>query len=281
MLTRHRLRSTDGVALHVVAAGPPDAPAIVLVHGWSQHHLSWSKQLSSDLAQSYRMIAPDLRGHGASDKPDDPSAYDHSAPWAADMAAIIDQLGLDQPILLGWSMGGFVLFDYLRHHRDGAIGGLVLVGARVRIGAKADPAMLAQRKADVQALGAYSEDQAEQLKAIIAFLKACAAGPLSKTDLALMTGFNMLVPPHIRRACRERSEDWRADLGQLTKPALILQGRAERVCPKPFFEETAAAIPHAQTLIYPASGHLPFWEEPERFNADLAQFAARVFGDAP
>lgn len=269
-MTAHTVIGHGGVRLHVREAGPADAPAILLIHGWSQHHLSWSKQLEGKLADEFRLVAPDLRGHGASGKPDDPAAYDNSAPWAGDIAAIIDRLGLRQPLLVGWSMGGWIACDYLRHHGDGAISGLVLIGS----GVIAVPGL--QRRPEVAAEGMYSEDQAEALAATIAFVRACTNAPLSKRDMAMMVGFNMLVPPHVRRACRLRGEDYTAEMAALTKPALILHGEAERVCTRPMFEAVRAALPKAEVRTYPGCGHAPFREAPEKSDADLAAFARHV-----
>lgn len=264
----HHITGHGGVRLHVRDAGPEDGAPILLIHGWSQHHLSWSKQLRGPLAREFRLIAPDLRGHGASEKPDAPENYDRSAPWAGDIAAIIAALGLRRPVLVGWSMGGWVACDYLREHGDAAIGGLVLVGSPVLV----TPELAATRRPEARADGAYSDDQPTQLAAILDFVKACAAAPLSKRDLATMVGFNMLVPPHIRRAARLRAVDYRAELARLTVPALVIQGAAERICTPPMFEAVKAALPGAAVAVIPGAGHLPFWEAPEAFDALLADF---------
>jgi len=277
-MRRHRIAGGGGVGLHVVDAGPEEAPAIVLVHGWSQHHLSWSKQLSGALTERFRVIAFDLRGHGASDKPGAAEAYQTSRLWAEDVASVIGALGLVRPVLVGWSMGGWIVQDYLRHFGAEAVGGVVFTGTSPRIGRHADPAVVAMRKPDVRAEGMYSEDQGRQVEAAIAFVKACVASPLSKRDLAFMVGLNMLTPPKVRRAARMRDEDWRADLGGLDLPALVIHGAAERVCLKPMFEEMAAAIPGTRAIVYPGAGHAPFWELPARFDADLVAFADEAHG---
>ncbi len=274
-----RVEGHGGVGLHVVETGPEGARPILLIHGWSQHHLSWSKQLSGPLAERFRLVAPDLRGHGASDKPADAGAYDHGEPWADDVAALIAALGPAAPVLVGWSMGGWIVGDYLARHGAAQVAGVVLTGTRLRAGALADPAMAAQMKPDAKAEGMFSENQQAQLTAAIAFAKACAAGPLSKTDLALMTGFAMLCPPQVRKAARTRPIDHRETFRALAKPALLIHGAADRICGPAFQSEAEAAMPTARVERYAASGHMPFWEEPARFDADLGSFVDGL--DAP
>lgn len=274
----HTLLGHGDVPLHVREWGSSDAPAILLIHGWSQHHLSWTKQIRSDLAKDFRLVALDLRGHGASGKPDAASAYDNPDPWAGDIAAVIDGLALDKPLLVGWSMGGRVIGDYLTVRGDSAISGVVMVGASATGGSFASPEGVAMRKPDANALGAYSTDQRAEIEAIIAFVRCCSASPLSKQDLALMVGLNMLCPPHVRKACRVRDYDHRTAYQALSRPAMVIHGDAERLCVKPFFEEMVASLPEPLVHIYAGNGHMPFWESADRFNADLAVFARETLG---
>ncbi|MEM6677515.1 MAG: alpha/beta hydrolase [Pseudomonadota bacterium] len=279
-LREQTVESVDGTRLAVREAGPEGAPAILCLHGWSQHGLCWQKQLQGGLTARFRVIAPDLRGHGASDKPREPSAYDHSAPWAGDVAALIETLGLHRPILVGWSMGGWAIADYLRVHGAGALGGVVTIGTVPRIGAAAPPELMARRRPEVTAEGMYSANHLAEIDAAIAFAKAMMASPPSKRDLAFLTGLMMHCPPGVRRPCRTRSEDWREAWAGLDRPALIIQGAAERVCFAEQAEELADTIPNAQLETYPGCGHMAFWERPDRFEADLAAFSDRVQSEA-
>ena len=269
-----RIEGADGVGLHMVETGPADAPAILLLHGWSQHHLAFSKQLGGTLAREFRVAAIDLRGHGASDKPADATAYGSEA-WAGDVAAAVAALAPARPVVVGWSMGGWVLADYLRHRGDGAIAGAVFSGATAtRIGRFADPEMKARRAAvDAAIARMCSGDQGEALSATVDFLKALTAAPLSKRDLAFWTAFATFCPPHVRAACRARDEDWRPDLARVSVPGLVIQGQAERICLAPLAEELAATLPDARLVTIPGAGHAPFWETPDRFDTELAAFA--------
>lgn len=274
----YHIEGGDGLELFVRDGGKEDGPPILLIHGWSQHHLAWEKQMNGPLAERFRLVAFDLRGHGASDKPDDPEYYLHSKSWADDVAAVIEACELQRPLLVGWSLGGRIVQDYVYHHGCDAVSGLVLVGNSVK--APSDPAVIARRRPDMVAEGMYSEDQRVALDATIAFVKGCFASPLSKMDLARMVGFNMLVPPHIRRAARLRAPDFEPDFGKFTCPLALFWGEAERLVFRDMIDETLAVLPHAKLVTFPGTGHAPFWERAEDFDRHLAEFATETMGVA-
>ena len=278
----HTVTGHGGTRLSVPEFGTADGPPILLIHGWSQCHLSWLRQFTGPLADGFRLIAPDLRGHGQSEKPAEPEAYNTSAPWAGDIAAIVGQLGLNRPLLVGWSMGGKVLMDYLRVHGDAAISGAAYVGTAATSGKHQPASAAAQRSGDpaVAALDMYEADLDANLRATAAFVAACTAQPPAPEVLAWMVGFNMLCPPHVRAAARLRHDDYKPDLGRTSCPSLIIAGAREQIMPMALTDELSGALPQAETLIYDQSGHAPFWEEHDRFNADLARFAAHCHGSA-
>jgi len=272
----YHIEGGDGVELFVRDGGNEDGPPILFVHGWSQHHLCWEKQMNGPLAKTHRLVAFDLRGHGASEKHDDPEFYVHSKSWADDVAAVIETCEMDRPLLAGWSMGGFVSMDYLHHYGDADIAGLALVGSSVKTSNYPD--LIGKRRPDVVAEGMYSEDQRVALAATIAFVKGCFASPLSKMDLASMVGFNMLCPPHIRRASRLREPDYEADFSAITCPVSVLWGDADRVIGRPLIDETLATLPQAKLVTFSGTGHAPFWERAEDFNKHLSEFADEALG---
>ena len=269
----HKVKGGGQVELAVFDAGDRAKQAIILIHGWSQHHLSWQRQFHSDLTANFHLVAPDLRGHGASDKPAGADHYDHSRPWAEDIAAIIDHFELEAPVLVGWSMGGWVVCDYLRVFGQDRLGGVVVIGSGIRM----DPSLTALRSADVVAEATYGQDQAAEIAAVKAFVRACSHQPIDTESFASMVAFNMLCPPHIRSACRKRIEDYREVLGALTVPNMIVHGLQERVCIAPIYQELRAAMPAAQVHEYADCGHMPFWEDADRFNHDLQAFANYVW----
>ena len=112
-MTVYTVRGGGGLRLHVREWGRPDGPPILFIHGISESHLCWARQYQSKLAKEFRLVAYDLRGHGMSQAPRAGALHRHKL-WADDVAAIIQQLGLERPVLVGWSYGGYIICDYLR-----------------------------------------------------------------------------------------------------------------------------------------------------------------------
>ena len=96
------VRAPDGVSISAQEWGNPAGPEILLIHGFAQSHLSWMRQVSGDLAREFRIVTYDLRGHGASDKPDDKARYHDNKAWADEVKAVIDAAGLSAR---SWSAG--------------------------------------------------------------------------------------------------------------------------------------------------------------------------------
>ena len=103
----HRFVDVDGLRIHVAEAGPPDGEPIVLQHGWPQHWWIW-RHVIPELATRYRVLCPDLRGHGWSDAP---RGADYSKErLATDLLGVLDALELPQVALVGHDWGGFAGF---------------------------------------------------------------------------------------------------------------------------------------------------------------------------
>src|SRR6266699_1333487 len=133
-MNHHKVIGGGGIQLHAIEAGNPKGRAVLFIHGYSQCSLAWSRQLSSDLADDHRLVALDIRGHGLSDKPRE--GYDNSRLWADDVTAVVTALGLDHPILCGWSYGPLLIFDYIRHYGENNIGGVHIVDGISKLGSE-------------------------------------------------------------------------------------------------------------------------------------------------
>lgn len=268
-----------GLQLAVYEAGNPEGPPILFLHGITQSHLSWCRQMQGALAEDFRLVAMDLRGHGASDKPLDAANYTDSELFAKDVHAVIRSKSLDRPVLVGWSYGGFVIADYLRHYGDGDIGGIVLVGVSPRLGTEEAQADLGPEFLEA-AGGLMSGDVKTNIEAVRNFLPLVTEEPLSDEARDIVFGTAMMVPPAVRRALFGRELDNVAVFAGLNAPALIAHGRHDRIVRLSTAQEMAEVMPNAELKVYDDSGHAPFLEEAERFNQDLASFVRDVHSSA-
>jgi non-heme chloroperoxidase len=258
----------DGVRLAVYEWGNPSGPELVLIHGFAQCHLCFAPQVRSKLAQDFRIVAFDMRGHGASDKPDTPSAYQGRDVWAKDIAAVLDYAKLDRPVLAGWSMGGRVIRQYLMNFGDARLAGINFVGSLVIESPEHRGSTAVQRQSNGDSLG-------ERLETAIAFLDACYGIKPKEAEFRLALAYNMLIPDPVRLAIRGWATDPAETLAALKKvkvPVLVTQGRKDVVVRPAAAEATAAAIPGARISWYDECGHSPFSEAAPRFNAELEAF---------
>lgn len=115
------IKTSDGVRIHYLDAG--SGQAIVFIPGWMMPAWIWQKQID-ELSRRYRVIAIDPRSQGKSDTP----ASGHLPETRArDYKDVIDQLHLEKPVLVGWSMGCGELLSYVEEFGGRNVGGLVLV----------------------------------------------------------------------------------------------------------------------------------------------------------
>jgi non-heme chloroperoxidase len=272
-LATHDVHGGGGLRLHVREWGNPQGPPIVFVHGWSQSQLCWSRQITGGLAKDFRIVTFDLRGHGTSEKPLGPEHYVDARLWAEDLAAVIEQVGPDRPVLVAWSYGGFVVTDYLRAYGEDGIAGLNLVGSAVMLKPGFDhigPDFLEN------AGDAGAPDLPTNIAAIRRFVRACTAQPLSGDDWSTTLCWNMVVPAEVRRALLTREIDADDVLSRLSVPVLVTHGRADTIVLPSMAEHVLDRCEAAQASWYEGIGHLPFLEDPARFDRELREFTNRA-----
>jgi pimeloyl-ACP methyl ester carboxylesterase len=271
----HTVRGGGGLQLHVREWGKADGPPILFIHGWSQNHLCWDKQYESALRDEFRLVAYDLRGHGMSEAPLGPENYTDGKLWADDLAAIIGQLHLERPVLVGWSYGAFVICDYVRTYGQDRIAAVNLVEGAVKLGESAFGTLIGPGFLD-HFVDATAVDLPTNIRGMRAFLKDCAAKPLPADDFETALCWNMVVAPRIRASLAARQIDCDDVLRTLMVPLLVTQGRADTVVLPAMAEHILAICPAAEASWYEGVGHLPHLQEPGRFNRELAALTRRV-----
>jgi non-heme chloroperoxidase len=274
MVTR-TVRGGGGLKLHVREWGNADGPPILFLHGWSQNHLCWAKQYRSTLADRFRLVACDLRGHGMSEAPLEPEHYTVDQLWADDVAAIIDELGLDRPVLVGWSYGAFVIGDYLRAYGQDRIGAINFVGGAVKLGEAAFGGFIGPGFLDHFA-DLTAADLPTNIRAMPAFVRGLTVKPLAADDFESALCCGMAVPARIRANLAAREIDVDDVVRELRVPLLVSHGRADPVWLPAMAEHILSTAPGSEASWYEGVGHAPHLEEPERFNRELAALATRV-----
>jgi pimeloyl-ACP methyl ester carboxylesterase len=274
-MKQHYIAGGNGLKLYVEESGPPQGQSILFIHGFMQCRLAWINQVRSELAETFRLVTFDLRGHGLAEKPAEIEAYNNGQLWADDLAAIIDGLHLQRPVLVGSSYGGYVIMDYIRYYGQANIGGINFAAAATKIGSPEANAMLGK---DFLATipGLYSPELETNLQALQAFVRLMSFKELEPEDYYMTLGYNAVVPPLVRRGLFKRKQDNDDLLAQLTVPLLITHGLEDEIVLLAEGQHHAQIVKHAQTSYYEQTGHCSFKENPARFNTELAAFATRM-----
>jgi len=272
-IQEHVITGGAGCQLHVVETGNRRGRSILFIHGISQSVLTWRAQLRSELRRRYRLVAMDLRGHGASAKP--AAGYEDSKLWADDVAAVIRDLSLDQPVLCGWSYGPLVMLDYLRHHGESRIGGLHFVDGLSKLGSAAAFGVLTP---EVLALvpGLFATDTETSVAALNSLIRLFFVHTPSAAELYTILGYNVSVPPFVRQAMFSRTLDNDDLLPTIRKPLLLTHGAADAIVKVEVVEQVRQLVPHAEVQIMPNAGHAPFRDDASSFNRRLSAFADEV-----
>lgn len=169
------VESADGVKLNVVEAGHPNGPPMVFVHGLASSWRAWEGVMARPELTRYRLIAFDLRGHGASDTVLKPAQLTADGPeassrlWSLDLDAVLD--GLESPVLVGWSFGSGVIQSWLyTHGGPGDAEAIVLACAPNVIGPvpPGDPAEALMSAQAITALAGAAQDGSTFAAAILA-----------------------------------------------------------------------------------------------------------------
>jgi non-heme chloroperoxidase len=266
------VRTPDGLRISVQdwrAQGSATHPGrdVLLIHGISQAHQCWFKQISSPLQQRHRLVTYDLRGHGGSDKPVSGQYYKEGARWADEVQAVMEAVGLVRPVIVAWSYGGRVALDYLRTAGGQSISGLVMVAGT----SCANASVFGSGTSVLQRMGTVA-NPADNLEVTREFLHRCVSRPLPCAEHELMLSYNLLVPPAIRSAMGGRAAAYESVLRSLKTPVLAIHGSEDCFNLPAMAEYTARTCPNARALVYDGIGHAPFWETAPRFNADLADY---------
>jgi pimeloyl-ACP methyl ester carboxylesterase len=240
---------------------------VLLLHGFPLSSQLW-EDVAVRLEDGFRVVAPDLRGHGDSEAPPGPYSMDA---LAEDVVGLADALGLDRFVLGGHSMGGYVAFRVADRWPQ-RLAGLVLVATR------AEP--------DTEEAKARRQMGIERIRREggEAFLQDFLPNLVSEHTrthrpavLARVWELARRLPDHVLVACLEgmmARPDSRPLLARLDLPALVVAGEQDAVVPLASAQAMAQALPRGRLVVATGAGHLPSMEAPELVASALRDFLA-------
>jgi non-heme chloroperoxidase len=210
-----------------------------------------------------------------SEAPLEQALYTDAGLWADDLAAIIEELHLDRPVLVGWSYGGFVICDYIRAHGQDRIGAIDFVAAAVKLGPAAFGTLIGPGFLDHFA-DLIADDLPANIRGARGLIKAFPATPFGADDVEMLLAATMAVPARIRANLGAREIDEDDVLRTVTVPLLVTHGRADTVVLPAMAEHVLATCPTAEAAWYDGVGHTAHLEQPDLFNRELADLTRRV-----
>jgi pimeloyl-ACP methyl ester carboxylesterase len=261
---RRRDLVIDGLRLHVAEAG--SGPPLLLVHGLTASHAVWQPTIEA-FADRWRVIAPDLPGHGESAKPDAPYTIDFFAGMLRSLARALE---VREAVVCGSSLGGRVALELALYY-PAFTRALVLAAPAVGYSIAMRPVGQAlQALTGPRILRASLERFFQQNFHDRSRLGHVARSRILEDRLAAAD-----FPEFTRAVARSlagvlRSE--RQPIERVTQPMLVVWGRQDRLVPLRRSAEILRRIPHARLQVLERCGHLPMLEQPGAFNTVVGEF---------
>lgn len=244
---------------------------ILLLHGWCMSSLVWRKQIEF-LKTSFRVVAPDLRGHGRSNG--EFASYE-LADFAADLAALFGHLEISGALLAGWSMGGEIALKALSQI-DGRLAGLALISSTPCFTANSSfPYGLSRAETDGMALK-VRRNLSRALEGFrgLMFADGELADPWLADEVACI--LSEVAVPDANTALKSlqalAAADMRPLLASVNLPTLLVSGDKDRICLPAATEYLCSHLCNSHRVRFAGCGHAPFLTQPERFAAILTEF---------
>lgn len=267
--------TNDGVRLWCETKG--EGHPLVLIHGWSGSSKLFMRNYDA-LAESFKVIRYDLRGHGDSETPE----YGfHVARLAVDLLNILDHFGLERVALLGCSLGCAVIWSFVE------LFGTERITAALFVDQSPWQMYAADGSWRLGSNGLFSDAGLADLCASLRHdpagchlgtVKACLTRSATPEEEAFFVGESSKAPSWFlaKLMADHNSLDWRATLPLVTCPALVIAGKRSKIFPWEGVAYAADAMPNAKLIAFSEGSHWLYWEESDRFNAICVAFLSSI-----
>jgi 3-oxoadipate enol-lactonase len=249
------------IAYEVLGEGPP----VVLLHPFPAHHEFWLP-VARTLVSRYRLILPDLRGHGDSGVGEGPATMEKHA---ADLTRVIDHAEVGRAAFVGVSIGGYVMFEFWRRSRD-RVSALALCNTKAQADTPEVKAGRLQAAADVLERGTEPFLQS-MIPKLIGKTTREARPDLVEGALRMMRKMSPDDVARVQQGMAERP-DSAPVLKTVNVPTLLVTGDEDISTGPPDAEFMHSSISGSHMKIIPRAGHYSPWEQPEQVGKLLRQF---------
>jgi pimeloyl-ACP methyl ester carboxylesterase len=239
---------------------------VVFLHGYPFDKSMWSEQIDAIAAAGFRAIAPDLRGLGETKSSSEVATMDD---MARDAAALLDELRVEQAVVCGLSMGGYVAFEFM-HLFPTRVRGLVLAGTRAPADNEQEKAGREQQVQTMLRAGMVPISIAT-LPKLLAQRTLAEKPHVVKRVRAIITSSDPKGAAAAQRGMAAR-RDYSKDLSNINVPTLIMVGREDSIRPVPDAEFMHRGIHNSHLEIIEDAAHMTNLEQPEIFNQALLRF---------
>lgn len=242
---------------------------LLLVHGFPLDHSQWNPQVD-ELANHIRVLAPDLRGFGRSELGPDPLTLRRIAD---DLAQLLDKLQIEKVTYCGLSMGGYIGWQFWKHHRDRLER---LIACDTRAAADLETMARARRVSAGIVRQQGTEPVAEQMIPKLfqpENLQHRSAEVESVRQVICASHPETLAQAQLAMAERPDATNW---LPEIEMPTLFVVGAHDQITTPREMRENADQVRGAQFVEIPNSGHMPPLENPDEFNRAVMSFIAQT-----
>jgi pimeloyl-ACP methyl ester carboxylesterase len=257
----------NGWRIHYEEAG--SGPPVFLVHGLLMDHTMFEHQVAS-LKDRYRVVTPDLRNHGESEK----KAEDHTQ-WDCmeDHIALCDELGIDRAVFGGVSQGGFQSLRAALKHSD-RVEGLVLIDTQA---GPEDKVRAPMYEAFAQVVAEHGWNEDILISATNSMFGESASEELKRHWMKRWEKYIGAEAPHTM-GCVSRREDITDRLGEIQTPAIVIHGEEDVAIEMSKAEELAEGLPNLVEFVkVPHAGHSSTVEQPEALTEAVERFLEKVW----
>jgi len=261
----------DGVSLRVIEAGKPgDVPALVFIPGWGTGADIWRHQMDT-FAKAHRVIAFDPRSQGESTKTTSGNTPEIRA---QDLHTLLERLGVQHPVLIGWSQGVQDVAAYVDLYGTKNLAGIVLVDAAVSDGADGMAARPDDTAAQFKMFAVYQAHQREYLGGM---MRAIISKPLSNGAIEGLVRTGMKTPPDVgvgMLVADMFGVNRTPALKKIDCPTLIIASAKSGELARQ--QAAANQIPRARLEKVEDAGHAVFVDQPDRFDELVTELLAKL-----